>query len=135
MRIKQKDKARIKTDQRLSKIDAEINKVYSTQPALLSVEKKYAEYMNAVKDQTAEEYEAYQKDPEKKQEYINKVRSLTLQSTEYKRLVNQIVDVLAQVNQQALDVVNDSMADIYAINYDQVAEECKRVGIKINGKK
>lgn len=135
MKIKQKDKARIKTDQRLSKIDAEISKVYSTQPALLSVEKKYAEYMNTVKAQTAEEYEAYQEDPEKKQAYINKVRSLTLQSTEYKRLVNKIVDVLAQVNQQALDVVNNSMADIYAINYDQVAEECRHVGIKINGKK
>lgn len=135
MKIKSKDKARIKTDKRLNKIDAEISRMYSTHPALLSVEKKYAEYMNMVKDKTADEYAAYLKDPEQKQAYINKVRSLTLQSAEYKRLVNRIVDVLADVNQQALNIVNDSMADIYAINYDQVADECKRVGIKVNGKK
>ena len=130
-----KDKARAKTDKRLSKIDAEISRVYDTHPALLSVEKKYAEYMMIVKKQTEKEYEAYQQDPEQKQAYIDKVRSLTLQSAKYKKLVNEIVDVLAEVNQQALNVVNDSMADIYAMNYNQVAEECKRVGIKINGKK
>jgi hypothetical protein len=40
---------------------------------------------------------------------------------------------MAKVNQEALDVVNESMAGVYCINYNQIATECKRAGIKVNG--
>lgn len=127
------DKARQRTDKQLAKIEREMGRIYKNDPALKHIEKEYADYMAKVKKQTEAEYEAYKADPEKKQEYTDKVRALTLESAEYKRLVKKIVAVLADVNQQALDVSNDAMIDIYTMNYNQVAEECKRVGIRVDG--
>lgn len=135
----QKDRARIQTDSRLDNMEKEIGRVYQKSPALLAVEKEYAQYMGMVQDKTKAEYKAYidEDDPdikaEKKKAYMGKVRALTMESNAYNRLVKKIMGVLAEVNQQALDISNKAMREIYAINYNQVAEDCKKVGIKVNG--
>lgn len=120
-------------------MEKEIGRVYQKSPALLAVEKEYAQYMGMVQDKTKAEYKAYidEDDPdikaEKKKAYMGKVRALTMESNAYNRLVKKIMGVLAEVNQQALDISNKAMREIYAINYNQVAEDCKKVGIKVNG--
>ena len=135
----QKDRARIQTDSRLDNMEKEIGRVYQKSPALLAVEKEYAQYMGMVQDKTKAEYKAYidEDDPdikaEKKKAYMGKVRALTMESNAYNRPVKKIMGVLAEVNQQALDISNKAMREIYAINYNQVAEDCKKVGIKVNG--
>ena len=127
------DKARRQTDAILKNMENEMGRIYKNDPALKRIQKEYAEYMEMVQEQTEEEYKAYKADPEQKQAYIDKVRSLTTQSAEYKRLIRKITSVLAEVNQKALDVCNDKMVEIYTINYNQVADDCKKVGIKVNG--
>ena len=132
------DKARRKTDKRLKKMEREMSGVYKKDPALLAVEKEYAAYMNIVQEKTKAEYDAYihaedGEKKEKKKEYQDAVKALTLNSTEYKRIVKKVCAVMAKVNQKALDIANDQMIGIYTDNYNQVATECRKVGIKVNG--
>lgn len=133
------DKARTQTDKKLRQMEQDIGRVYRLHPALLAVEKEYAKYMGMVQEKTKAEYKAYidEDDPdikaEKKKAYMGKVRALTMESNAYNKIVKKIVGVLAEVNQQALDISNKAMPEIYAMNYNQVAEDCKKVGIKVNG--
>lgn len=133
------DKARQKTDKMLNKMKSEIGRVYEKSPALLAVEKKYYKYMAMVQKRTEESYKAYINATDKdekdkaKQVYIDQIKQYTSDSDEYNALIKKIVQVLAKVNQQALDIVNSKTKEIYCINYNQVAEDCKRAGIKVNG--
>ena len=133
------DRARSKTNKNLKMMERNIGRVYRTYPALIAVEKEYKAYMDKVKKSVSEEYEAYKNETdvtlkkELKQAYSDKLSSLTIQSKEYKKLVKKIAEVLAQANQYALNIVNAEMISIYTENYNQVADECKRVGIKVNG--
>ena len=133
------DKARRQTDKKLSSMEREIGRVYKDNPALIAIEKEYAKYMAGVQKRTQTEYKAYIEEEdrdakaEKKKAYMDKIRSLTLQSAEYNKLVKKMVGVLAKVNQQALDISNKAMRDIYVMNYNQVAEDCRKVGIKVDG--
>ena len=140
MKMMPRDRARAQTEKKLDNIEKEIGGVYQKNPALLSVQKEYAKYMAMVKKRTEDAYKAFvdesDKDikAEKKEAYMDEIRRYTLESAEYKKLVKKIVGILAQVNQEALEISNKAMRDVYAVNYNQVAEECEAVGIKVNGK-
>ena len=131
------DKAREQTDKILKTMDRDIGRVYNTNPALLKSKKRLTEYLDGVKEQTKPEYEAYvnETDQSKKKElkkaYGDKVKELTTENKEYKKILKEFVKTLTTANQSALNVVNDSMIDIYTLNYNQVGEECKKVGIKV----
>lgn len=135
------DEARRLTDKKLKQVETKIGRVYKLHPALLVAQKKYDEYIKWVNKETRKEYEAYvnEKDVEKKAEYkkvyADKIKKLTLNSTKYKKIEKEVVSALAKANQEALDIVNDELSEIYAINYNQVAVDCKKVGIKVNGDK
>ena len=132
------DRARTKTDQKLNKMESQIGRIYESSPALKRIEKEYADYMKMVQKKTESAYKAYlDADNESKKDlkkvYTDVVRDLTINSKEYGRLIKKFTEVMAQVNQQALSVANGSMSEIYALNYNEVATECKRVGIRVNG--
>ena len=141
MKMMPRDKARIQTDRKLNQIDGQIGRVYKDSPALLSVEKEYAKYMAMVKKRTESAYKAYIEEEDKdikaenKKAYMGELRRYTLESAEYKKLVDKITDALAEANGEALGIINDAMVDVYVDNYNAVADECERVGIKVNGKK
>lgn len=133
------DKARTKTDKQLNKMERDMGRVYKTYPALLKVEKEYRAYMDMVSKETKAAYDAYvngsdEDKKELKKAYTDEVKALTINSDDYHKIVKKFVRVMAEVNQKALDIVNKEMRTIYAENYNQVAEECRRVGIKVNGK-
>lgn len=134
------DKAKQKSDKKLRAMEQDISRVYENNPALLEVEKEYADYMRKVEKQVKTLYEAFQDETdinikaEKKKAYIDELERLTLKSKAYNNLVKKITSVLAKVNQEALDIVNAKMIGIYTDNYNQVAVDCKKVGIKVNGK-
>lgn len=131
------DKAREQTDKILKEMERDIGRVYKTNPALLRVRKKLNAYLDDVQKKVEPEYTAYknEKDDKKKKElkkiYGDKVKELTLQNKQYKKLVDEFTTVLAGANQSALNVVNDSMVKIYTINYNEVSNDLKKV--KING--
>lgn len=133
------DNTHKQTDRILKDIEKAQGRIYRTDPALIRIEKEYARYMKMVQKRTEGEYKAYinakGKDIEEecKKTYMDAIRALTTESKEYRDLVRRIASVLAEVNQKALDSVNEAMPEIYAINYNQVAEECRRAGIEVYG--
>ena len=133
------DRARQATDKKLQAMEDEIGRIYANSPALKRIRKEYAEYMKMVQKRTESSYKAYmdETDPDTKKDlkkaYTDEVRSLTLESKEYNKLIKKFTEVMAQVNQEALNVVNGEMVDIYVENYNQVAVECRRVGIEVDG--
>lgn len=134
------DKAREKTDKRLASMERKMQKEYRTFPALKAAEKKYLAYMKEVQQQTQEEYEAYSKATgedrrELKQAYTDAVKKLTINSKEYKKVLDGFIDALTKANQAALSIANDEMVGIYADNYNQIADQCRKFGIKVNGSK
>lgn len=133
------DRARQATDKKLQAMEDEIGRIYANSPALKRIRREYAEYMKMVQKRTESSYKAYmdETDPDTKKDlkkaYTDEVRSLTLESKEYNKLIKKFTEVMAQVNQEALNVVNGEMVDIYVENYNQVAVECRRVGIEVDG--
>lgn len=131
------DRARQKTDKILDHIEANIGRVYTKSPALLQIEKKYGRYMAMVQKRTESAYKDYQNadDQESKEDaknaYMAQIRRYTIESKEYNAIIREFTQVMAAVNQQALDLSNEAMPEVYAINYDQVAEQCRKVGIKV----
>lgn len=133
------DKARARTEKQLEEMERNIGRVYERHSALIAVEKKYRAYMESVNDKVQKEYMAYQSetDPDAKAElkrvYTDKVESLTRKSSEYNKIVKEFVAALAQANQEAVKIVNAEMRKIYVENYNEVAEACRKAGIKVNG--
>ena len=133
------DRARQATDKKLQAMEDEIGRIYANSPALKRIRKEYSEYMKMVQKRTESSYKAYmdETDPDTKKDlkkaYTDEVRSLTLESKEYNKLIKKFTEVMAQVNQEALNVANSAMVDIYVENYNQVAVECRRVGIEVDG--
>ena len=133
------DRARSKTNKLLKDLERRVSEVYITDPSLSYIQRKYHDYMNMVKMYTKDSYEAYvnETDIDTKEQlkkvYTDEVRALTTKSVEYKRLINEIARIMANINQEALDLINEEMTEVYTINYNQVAVECKKAGIKVNG--
>lgn len=133
------DKARQKTDKRLKKMERDISRMYKMHPALIAIRKEFAKYMKMVQKRTESSYKAYINETDKdikedlKRVYMDELKGLTIQSKKYRRLVKKIVKTMAKVNQDALNIVNAEMVSVYTDNYNQVAVDCEKVGIKVNG--
>ena len=134
------DKARQRTDKRLEEMEKRMSRVYRTDPALLAIKQKYDDYMDMVAKEVNSDYVAYQKetDMEHRQELKNaykaKLEGLTIRSEAYNKIVDEFTTILAEVNQKSLDIANEQMLEIYVDNYNQVATECRKIGVKVNGK-
>lgn len=133
------DSARKKTDKFLKDLERRISEIYRTDPSLLGIQREYAQYMESVNIATRELYDHYnslpigeEKDKAKKV-YEDEVKRLTLKDSQYRNIVSKFTEIMAEVNQKALDLVNAEMSKIYTLNYNQVAVDCKKVGIKVNG--
>lgn len=133
------DKARTQTNKELNKIDRKIGRIYQSDPALKNIQKEYNKYMKMVQEKTQSSYDAYINETDReiredlKKAYMNEVRSLTIESKQYRKLIQKFAKVMSGVNEEALKVVNDSITDVYTLNYNQVAVDCKEVGIEVNG--
>lgn len=137
--VKTVDAAHQKTDNILQDIEQTIGEIYARDMKLKAIGKEYRDYMDFVDNQTDLTRSAFLSADDKisrqeaKRAYMDQIWTLTIQSEEYNRIIRDFTRRLAELNQEALDVVNDRLPEIYMINYNQVAEECKRVGIKVYG--
>lgn len=133
------DKARIQSDKWLNETEQEISRVYKKHPALIKAEKQYKLYMDMVGKLTKGSYLAFknEKNIEHRKElekaYKDEVRKLTFESREYQIIVMMLVSAISDANQKAMNIANSKMSKVYAENYNQIAVECKRIGIKVNG--
>lgn len=133
------DKARKKTDKMLRDLERRVKAIYESDPSLRRIQAKYNKYMESVANQTKEAYWDFQNETDTntkqtlKKKYIEDVKKLTIQNRVYKDMISEFTRIMASVNQSALDLVNAEMEEIYALNYNQLAVDCRKIGIKVNG--
>lgn len=133
------DKVRQETDKKLKAMESKMGGIYENSPALKRIKTELTLYMKTVQKRTESSYKAYIEETDKdikeerKRAYMAEIEALTIKSAKYNKLVKKFTQALAKVNQDALNIANKSMSEIYCMNYNQVAAECKRVGIKVNG--
>lgn len=133
------DQARLQSDKQLKNIEKEMGRIYGGDPALKLAEKELKKYLKTVGEKTKDLYTAYRaetdqkKKAELKKAYQKEVLKLTQKSKEYRVLIDRYVSALADVNQKALDLVNDSLINTYLQSHNIIAAECRRVGIKVDG--
>lgn len=131
------DRARKRTEKKLRSLEKRVKGVYANDPSLLRMLKRFEQYMNEVDEATHEAYLEYnnaewgEMRDKAKRAYMEAVRRLTIENRMYNDMISRFTEVMAEVNQQALDVINAEMDDIYMLNYNQVAVDCKKVGIKV----
>ena len=130
------DSGRTQADKILGQTEKTMGRIYNEDPALVKIQKRLAKYLDGVKKDTQKLYDAYKADggKEAKQAYEDAVKKATLDNREYNAIIKEFTKVLAQVNQKAIDVVNNSIVDVYTVSYNNVADECKRVGMRVNGR-
>lgn len=132
------DKARQKTDRMLNDLERRVQAVYRSDPSLLRIQKRYMQYMDDVDKRTKDAYKAFSNEinsdtkAELKKAYMAQIEALTIKNKRYKDIVTEFARIMANVNQKALDLVNAEMSDIYVLNYNQIAVDCKKVGIDVN---
>lgn len=114
-----------------------MSRVYKSDPALLKIQKEYADYMDMVSERTESLFKAFKNEKDinilkdKKKAYMDAIMHYTIDSKEYKTLIKKFTKVMAQVNQKALDISNNDMAEVYAIGYNAVEDDCRKAGIKV----
>lgn len=133
------DSARKQTDKLLYNLERRIDSIYESDPSLKRIQQEYAKYMDKVESATMDAYLAYKDADDKesrdrlKRAYAEQVEALTLRNKTYQSIVKRFAKIMAGVNQRALDLVNAEMSTVYAINYNQIAVECRKIGITVNG--
>lgn len=131
------DRARQKTDRLLNDLERRIKDVYASDPALKRIQKRYDNYMKRVEELAEDEYLAYKREPDRdkrrelKKVYSDKVKKLTIKNVQYKAIISELTKNMARVNQEALNLVNAEMQEIYMLNYNQVATDCRNIGIEV----
>ena len=134
---KQWDSGRTAADKILEQTEKRMGRIYSEDPALVKIQKRLAKYLDGVRKDTQELYEkrkAHPRDEDARKAYEDAIRAKTLGSREYNAIIKEFVQAITAANQKALDVANGSMVDVYTVSYNNVAEECRRVGIEVHGK-
>lgn len=133
------DRARRETDRKLKDLERRITSLYASDPSLLRIMEKYQRYMARVRDLTMDDYRAFTKAPygkdrdRLKKVYTGRLEDLTIKNKRYNDIISEITEILSEINQKSIDLANDEMADIYITNYNQLAVECKRLGIQVDG--
>lgn len=137
MNTKKSDRARTETEKRLDTLEKGIDALFSHDKTLNSAMTALQKYLARVQKLTEASYKAYTSESDKdikaeaKKAYMDEIRKHTIDSKEYQKLSQAVVDALAACNQKALDATNAEMPEIYAVNYNQVADECREVGIDV----
>lgn len=128
------DKARIKTDKELVKMERALSGIY--RQANSDITNKWNAYMKEVKpevDALHKAYEEAKKSGDKElikktgKAYGIKLREYTLKNQYYQDMVEQTAKKIAHTNEIALAYINNRIPKIYAINYNQMGADTSMI--------
>ena len=114
------DRARQKTDRLLEELEKDITKVYKK--AAKDIGKKWNQYMAEGRERIATVLEDGDIDA-----YERVLRDYTLGNKYYQGMVKEVSRQLANTNKTALAYSNDRLPTIYAVNYNAVADNVKKL--------
>jgi SPP1 gp7 family putative phage head morphogenesis protein len=122
-----KDKAREYTDRKLKQLERELARVYARAKSDIEAEwRKYMEKHGAKAETLYNSLLNARNSGDRAliakatQLYQDEVKRITTHSTQYKRMVNELSGKLAHIDQEAYRLANNILADIYAVNYNDI---------------
>lgn len=135
------DDARKWTDKQLEKLEKKVTKVYAD--AEKELNKKWKAYLkgadkkvSALEKEAIKQENLWNKGKGNFDSYVKSIEDLkaakkkyTLQNTAYKNMVDSVTKDIADVNQQALSIINGRLSDIYNVNFQQVRESVENLGV------
>lgn len=126
------DKARVLTDKKLKALEKRISKAY--EEALKDITEEWERYMERGKKRLSRLRLAFlnasdEDKAEAKKAYTDALRNYTLRNAQYDNMVDVITTRLAEVNRIALAYANESLPEIYTLNYNQLSAEATKLGI------
>lgn len=130
------DKARKETDKRLARMESELTKIY--QKSAKNICTKWNKYMT----EAAEKLKPLQKEYEQAKlsgdkDLIKKAgeklgqakRNITIQSQQYRKMLDETLRRLSLVNQTAIAYLNKQIPDIYILNYNSISGDAFKTGV------
>ena len=124
------DSARAYTDKKLREMEAEIQKIYRQSQA--EIQEKWDKFMkshepklNKAQRELEKAKKSGNRDDIKKarDNYERRARNITFNDRRYRAMVNETTARLANVNQIALDYLNDNLSGIYTENYNEFGNQ------------
>lgn len=124
------DSARAYTDKKLREMEAEIQKIYRQSQA--EIQEKWDKFMkshepklNKAQRELEKAKKSGNRDDIKKarDNYERIARNITFNDRRYRAMVNETTARLANVNQIALDYLNDNLSGIYTENYNEFGNQ------------
>jgi SPP1 gp7 family putative phage head morphogenesis protein len=123
------DKAHILTDKKLEEMEKHLSAIYST--AQKDIQKKADEYFEKFKAKDDEYFKKYKSRKMTKEEYKKwqhwRRRSM-MTGKRFTAMKEDIAKQLLNVNQTATAYINDELPEVYALNYNALADTVDGVG-------
>lgn len=123
------DTARRWTNEELAKIEDEIRGIYSE--AKKGITQKWNAYMKRNQRHLAALYNSIET-KEDLEKYQRELMLYTLQNQKYQEMIAETTRRITNANQIAVDYMNGKMPPIYAVNYNQAANDAATLGIRFN---
>lgn len=110
-------KARERTDKHLNSTEKQLVVYYNhNKKRILKI---FNKYYRRHKDEFDKKYEEFQSGAISKDEYKAYMTNMMMLSSDWQKTVNDIVSVMADINQNALSgIVNEGLEQIYIDNYN-----------------
>lgn len=124
------DRARIKTEKELKKIERKVDRIYSK--AYKDISKSWNEFMDSHASKLEKAYNNLQdaiKSGDKKAiddakvVYESTAKNITVNNKRFQGMVDETAEKLTHTNEVALAYVNDQMPKIYTTNYNAFGDE------------
>lgn len=122
-----KDKARAYSDRELKKLEKELARAYAQ--AKSEIEAEWTAYMDKHDAKAQRLYDALltarnsgdsASIAKAEEKYQTELKAITTQNRAYKRMVNDIAGKLAHIDQEAYNMANNILRDVYAVNYNDI---------------
>ena len=118
------DKAHKQTDKRIERMEKKIHSLYAARRG--EFEKILLEYLSKFQEQDELMREKLENGEIDKQTYQNWRVNTLLSGGEYKNTVAELSRKYTEILQSAIGVVNDNMADVYALNYNFIGKDIEK---------
>ena len=114
-------KARERTDKHLNSTEKQLIIYYNQNKKRIL--KIFNKYYRRHKDEFDKKYEELQNGAISKDEYKSYMNNMIMLSSEWQKILNDIVSVMTDINQNALSgIVNEGLEKVYIDNYNSTIE-------------
>lgn len=124
----QPDKARKQTDKKVRKLEKRLESIFND--AKQDLIKKAYDYLKDFQRLDNQKRDAVQRGEITQAEYIEWRKNKLLYGQHWKRLIDDVSEAMTERNKMAVEIVNNEINEVFALNYNSLAEVIKDSPVK-----